>query len=55
MTRTLLTNFIATHGITDASIRLGRHPIALTRFRDGVDEIPEEIADYLKQLQEMLK
>jgi hypothetical protein len=47
MTRHILAQFIAQAGIVDASIMLHRYPITLERWRDGVDDIPPKVADWL--------
>jgi hypothetical protein len=47
MTRPNLERFIATLGIIDASILLHRYPITLERWRDGQDDIPKAVADWL--------
>jgi hypothetical protein len=47
MTRAILSHFIDLVGITDASIMLHRYPHTLERWRDGQDDIPRHVADWL--------
>ena len=42
-------HLIHAHGITDAAFTLGRHPIRLTRWRDGIDDIPPDVAERLQE------
>jgi hypothetical protein len=48
MTRPILERFIAAHGIIDSPIMLHRYPITLERWRDGQDEIPKAVANWLE-------
>jgi hypothetical protein len=47
MTRQLLTSYIDQVGITDASIMFHRHPITQERWRDGIVDIPQDVAKWL--------
>jgi hypothetical protein len=49
MTRQILSRFIEQVGITDASILLHRGPHRLERWRDGIDDIPANVAAWLAE------